>query len=204
MNSLKISLIIKILLDSEGKLETTHISIIDICVVSVVSPPLFRIFSMLCITILNIVRGYDVRDIHKFREDFMGRGYTQSELSALRIVFGAVVRLDEKNNRDSVSKAKLCTGFWGCVNKRCKMVYIDNKGYMVADTLEELHSFAKKLKLKLNHNFKQVKYPCYELPTEKIRKKAVALGAQTMCSQKLAFLVKQKKVEVKYGKYTQT
>ena len=72
------------------------------------------------------------------------------------------------------------------------MIYTDKAGHLVADTLQELHSFAKLLGLKVEWFQNQGRYPHYDLTTSRIRKKALALGAELISSREIVKLLKGK------------
>ena len=58
------------------------------------------------------------------------------------------------------------------------MIYLDNIGHMVADTLEELHKFAKELGLKRSWFQEKGSLSHYDLTTQRKRNQAQEMGAE--------------------------
>jgi len=82
-------------------------------------------------------------------------------------------------------------------------IYVDNarikwRGkewcHLVADTLDELHDFAKLLGLKRSWYQQSASYPHYDI-TVSIRQKAIQLGANPGCRKKIIQCAKNLKME---------
>jgi len=82
-------------------------------------------------------------------------------------------------------------------------IYVDNARikwigkewcHLVADTLDELHDFAKLLGLKRSWYQQSASYPHYDV-TVSIRQKAIQLGANPGCRKKIIQCAKKLKVE---------
>lgn len=71
------------------------------------------------------------------------------------------------------------------------MIYTDNVGHMVADSLEELHDFAKELGLKREWFQDHPRHPHYDLTTQRMRNKALRLGAQLADRREIVKTIKR-------------
>ena len=79
------------------------------------------------------------------------------------------------------------------------MIYVDDMGHMIADTEDELHEFARRLKLKRSWYQDKGKYPHYDLTTKRKRNKAVILGAKQVTSRQIIKISKKLKGEISDG-----
>lgn len=78
------------------------------------------------------------------------------------------------------------------------MVYTDSAGNLIADTSDELHTFAARLGLRRSWFQNHPKHPHYDLTTERMRKKAVKFGALLVDRRKIVEIIKQNLKEEKY------
>ena len=70
------------------------------------------------------------------------------------------------------------------------MIYIDNRGHMVANTLDELHRFARKIGLKRTW-FQDKKHPHYDLTTQRMIDKAIINGAVPVSSREIIRILRR-------------
>jgi len=68
------------------------------------------------------------------------------------------------------------------------MIYTDY-AHLFADSLEELHIFAKKIGLK-RHWFQNKKYPHYDLTTKRMKAKAIRAGAVVVSTKTILTIIK--------------
>lgn len=67
------------------------------------------------------------------------------------------------------------------------MIYVDNTGHMIGDSLDELHKFAKKIGLK-SEWFQDHRIPHYDLTTKRMIFRALFNGATKVSTRKLIMI----------------
>ena len=72
------------------------------------------------------------------------------------------------------------------------MIFIDSQGHMVSDTsLEELHRFARRLRLKEEWFQNHPIHPHYDLTTDRKRQQAFKFGAKLASSREISKFSRQ-------------
>lgn len=73
------------------------------------------------------------------------------------------------------------------------MIYIDKAGHLISDKSEdELHIFAKKLGLKKEWFQNNPKHPHYDVTTNRMRNKAIDIGAILINSKEIVKIFKRR------------
>lgn len=67
------------------------------------------------------------------------------------------------------------------------MIYVDDKGHMIADSLNELHTFAKSIGLKREW-FQDKRIPHYDLTTKRMISKAIINGANKVTQRQIVII----------------